>query len=304
MNKFLIVIVISMLLIVFPLSAFAGITVLVDGTPLDNNSEPISHSGKLIVPMRTIFERLGAQVDYEYGTITARLDQKEIKLTVNQNKCRINNRPDIMPVAPIEYNGKTMIPLRFISQALNADVDYLNEHQLVLITSPSYKNALNSKNDELITKVKKYSNYKNLTMTNEKSIASYNMLKGNLQKSVGEFKKYNKQICDLVLSGNSEALNIANRDFNNIKTLQSNLGDLTNSLDKDTLTNQLSKDLKVYSTLLTYVYGLIVEEKSISNTSKEKMQAALTAEQVVTSDIIDIESKIRNNILTGRNGVN
>lgn len=293
-----------MLLILAPMSAFAGILVLVDGTPLDSQSEPVFISGKLMVPMRSIFERLGAEVTYNSGNITALLGTTEIKLQINQLPCKINNRPDLLPVAPVVNNGTTMVPLRFVSQALSADVEYLNEHQLVLITSPNYREALKTTDDALIAKVKEYNIYKNLTMTNEKSIAGYRAVKNQLMQDIDALKKYNQQIKDYVLTEDARALTVALADVNKINGLKAQINQTADILAKDTLTNQLSKDLRNYHTLLAYVYTVLVDEKKISSLVKEKMEATLNAEQTVTANVAEIEQKVNNNLALGRRGVN
>ncbi|SHK51674.1 copper amine oxidase N-terminal domain-containing protein [Desulforamulus aeronauticus] len=291
------------LLLLTPFSAFAGIIVMVDGTPLDSQSEPVIISGKLMVPMRSIFERLGAEVKYENGSISALLGQKEIKLTINQLQCKINNRPGLLPVAPVIHNGKTMLPLRFVSQSLNADVDYLNEHQLVLITSPNYKSSSSSTDRELAAAIKQYSIYKNTVMTNERFIALFNSNKQVILEDIDLLKKYNTLIKGFVQSDDSRVMNVVIENINQLKDLNQQINQDIQSLSKGTLTNQLSKDLKEYYTSLSYLYTLLIDEKKISSIAKEKLQAVLIAEQTVIADLTNIEQTINKQLSYGRSGV-
>ena len=294
-----------LLLLLAPMTAFAGILVLADGAPLDSQSEPITISGKLMVPMRSIFECLGAQVSYDNGKITALLGKTEIKLTVNQLQCQINNRPDFLPVAPVVfYNGNTMVPLRFVSQALNADVEYLNEHQLVLITSPAYRDGLKSDDRDFLAKVKEYNSYKNLTMTNEKSIAMYGAIKDSVSQNIENLFKYNQMIKEPLLQEQAKTLALAIEGVNGLKGMQESINQLSAELARDTLTIQLSKEIKNYYAKLTYVYDLLIKEKEIGSLSKEKFQEAMDAEQKMIVEAFKIEEKIKTDLEQSRRGVN
>lgn len=292
-----------MLVLLIPLSASASVKVLVDGASLESNNEPVFISGKLMVPMRSIFESLGAKVDFNNGNINAILGDTVINLTINQTACKINYKPDVIPVPPIIHNGSTLVPLRFVSQALQADVDYLAEHQVVLITSPTFKNALKSDDDALKNKVKKYNDYKNLTMTRETSTANYRKLEANLHKNVDILKETKQSIEPLVLNQNAAAIQIAIDKVTSMKGLEAEIAQLVKELNKDSLTGQLSKDLQSYNTLVHYVYKNIAEEKKINNVVVDKIKEAITLEQQVAGQIIAIEQKLKNDIETDRKGV-
>lgn len=292
-----------MLVLLIPLSAFASVKVLVDGTPLESNSEPVFVSGKLMVPMRGIFEGLGAKVDYNNGNINAVLGDTVINLTINQTACKINYKPDVIPVPPIIYNGSTLVPLRFVSQALQADVDYLIEHQLVLITSPTFKNGLRSDDDALKNKVKKYNDYKNLTMTREKSTANYRKLEADLHKTVSSLKEFKQLIGPLVLNQNASAIQIASEKVTLIKDLEAEITRVVEELKRDSLTAQLAQDLKTYYALVNYVYKNIAEEKKVNSVAVDKIKEAIKIEQQVEGQIITIEHKLKNDIETDRKGV-
>lgn len=96
-------------------------------------------NGTTLVPMRSIFEDLGATVEYNSGTITAYKGSKKISLTVGNKKAYINTNGvggSISLTHPAEtYKNTTMVPLRFIGEALDANVEWNSSLLVVNITT-------------------------------------------------------------------------------------------------------------------------------------------------------------------------
>ena len=124
-----------------PLAAQAppAIRVLVNGDPVAFDVPPTEVGGRLLVPLRGVFERLGATVEWEPATqrITARSADRTIELVVGQRDAAVNGRPVVLDVPPMLVGGRTMVPLRFVSEALGAYVQWQAETRTVLITVPS-----------------------------------------------------------------------------------------------------------------------------------------------------------------------
>jgi hypothetical protein len=102
------------------------ITVLVDGAVLAVDVPPVQVEGRVLVPLRGIFERLGATVVFDQGiqTVTATRGGTTIVLRLGSREARINDRIVQLDVPPLALRGRTMIPLRFVSEALGARVDW------------------------------------------------------------------------------------------------------------------------------------------------------------------------------------
>ena len=101
-------------------------SVVLDGQKLVFDQAPINLNGRIMVPMRAIFEAYGATVNWDQGTktVTAREGSKTIKLTVNKNSAYINGALFTLDVAPVIENGRTLVPVRFVSESLDATVSW------------------------------------------------------------------------------------------------------------------------------------------------------------------------------------
>ncbi len=87
---------------------------------------PVIENGSMLVPMRFLFEQMGADVEWnqETQTATATLDNKAVTFSIDNVNARINNKPAKMDVPARLVNGKTMVPLRFLSENMGYDVDW------------------------------------------------------------------------------------------------------------------------------------------------------------------------------------
>jgi len=112
------------------------IKIMLNGSPLAFNEAPYMANGTTMVPMRVIFEALKAEVNYDAATqkITANKDDTVIELVLGQKSAKKNGQAINLDVAAVTRNGNTMVPLRFVAEALNAKVDWDNSSQTVSIT--------------------------------------------------------------------------------------------------------------------------------------------------------------------------
>ena len=97
---------------------------------------PYTKNDRTMVPVRIISERFGATVDWdgEKSEITIVKGDKTIILTLGKAEAIVNGAVEALDVAPEEFNGRTMVPLRFVSETLGMDVDYIAATEQVLIT--------------------------------------------------------------------------------------------------------------------------------------------------------------------------
>lgn len=117
-------------------TAAAGVSVVVDGRPLNLKPGPIERAGRVFVPLRGIFERLGASVVYQNRLINSTKGSTSVSLSIGSRQATVNGQPQIVDVAPFIVGATTYVPLRFIAQSLGAVVDYNGAARLVAISVP------------------------------------------------------------------------------------------------------------------------------------------------------------------------
>jgi hypothetical protein len=111
------------------------IAVFVNGSRIAFDVPPQSVNDRTMVPMRAIFEALGAEVSYDDGLVTAlAADGRVITHTIGEAVVYIDGNALEMDVASFETGGRTLVPVRFVAQALGAEVDWIEEAQTVIIT--------------------------------------------------------------------------------------------------------------------------------------------------------------------------
>jgi uncharacterized lipoprotein YddW (UPF0748 family) len=113
----------------------SGVSVFVDGKQLSFDQQPYVQSGRVMLPMRVIFEELGATVDYRSGKITAQKSGITVQLELGSDKMQVNSDTKTLDVPAFATNGRTLLPLRAVSEALNCKVDWDNSTKTVTIST-------------------------------------------------------------------------------------------------------------------------------------------------------------------------
>lgn len=100
--------------------------VYVDGQLVAFDVPPQIQNGRVLVPLRGVFERLGAAVgwDPQRQTVLAQRGATSVSLVIGNTQAMIDGQPAAMDVPAMLVGGRTMVPLRFVSQALGAAVNW------------------------------------------------------------------------------------------------------------------------------------------------------------------------------------
>ncbi len=128
------------LLLISPAVQAAGpaVTVLVNGKKIAfPDQQPFIDANKrTLVPVRFVSEALNAVVDWETASNTVTIVQgdKNIKLRIGENKALINGGYRSFDTRAVLKNGRTMVPLRFVSEVLGAKVEWVAKTNTVRIT--------------------------------------------------------------------------------------------------------------------------------------------------------------------------
>ena len=112
-----------------------GVRVLVDGKQLTFDQQPYIEEGRVMLPMRIIFQELGASVSYKDRKIEARRDDITIQLALDSKEMRVGNTVKQLDVPAVSVGGRTMLPLRAVAEALQCQVQWDNASKTVTITS-------------------------------------------------------------------------------------------------------------------------------------------------------------------------
>ncbi len=112
-----------------------NITVILNGNKISFDVQPYIENGTTMVPMRAIFEALGAEVNYDAETKTIRASKGDtiIELVTGSSEVVINGERYTLSNTVANKNGSTMVLLRFISEVLGADVDWNGETKTIEI---------------------------------------------------------------------------------------------------------------------------------------------------------------------------
>lgn len=97
-----------------------------NGTPASLDVQPPVRNGRTMVPLRMLGEAMGALVTWD-GTerkVTYRMGASQVELWVGKGIARVNARDVTIDPAPEIIGGRTYVPLRFVTEALGATVNY------------------------------------------------------------------------------------------------------------------------------------------------------------------------------------
>lgn len=104
-----------------------GINVTVNGRFVAFPGQPpVQRFGTVLVPLRGVFEELGASVQYEPATktILAVKGPTTVSLRLGQAQALVNGESRALSVPAQAVSGTTLVPLRFVSEALGAQVKW------------------------------------------------------------------------------------------------------------------------------------------------------------------------------------
>ena len=115
------------------------VNVTVDQAPVQFVGQgPVEQDGRVLVPLRGVLEKLGANVSYDAQNQTVRAvrDQTDILLTVGSGKASVSGREITLDAPTALTNGSVLVPLRFVSENLGAEVDWDAATRTVAIETP------------------------------------------------------------------------------------------------------------------------------------------------------------------------
>lgn len=154
MKKTLFIILAVFLFIPGLVNAEDNINLVINGNVVQSDVSPVIENGRTLIPIRVISENLGYKVDWfdstqiisigYYGMVKNAKDDKifnilrlkvnDTEMTVDNPKAGINNKINL-EVAPKIINGRTMVPVRAISENMGWSIEWDENSKTVTVTN-------------------------------------------------------------------------------------------------------------------------------------------------------------------------
>lgn len=193
-----------------PVMANNNISVKINGQQIAFDVPPQLINGRTMVPLRAIFEALGANVQWyqDLQLISSVKGDTVISLKINDTKMEVNSDTIILDTPACLVNGRTLVPVRAISEAFGATVNWDGTTNTVSITTndendTSYRTAIRTKSD-FIKYVKEYGTkqngfyYVSAVDSNKNKVFLYYMPEDGDSILVGYNAVYGTGVLDLI----------------------------------------------------------------------------------------------------------
>ena len=117
------------------------VSVYLNGQSVVMNSGVIMRNGQAFIPLRSIFEKMGATLKWDTYNKTAIINQTEthkppiaISINYTSGEVLMNNESTILATSPFIVGSTAYLPLRFISESLGAKVEWVQNEDKILIS--------------------------------------------------------------------------------------------------------------------------------------------------------------------------
>ena len=118
--------------------AASDTTIYINGDRLVTDQPAVTTGGRILLPLRAIFEALQAEVGYDAPTktITAVKSGTTVILRLGSRTASVNGQSVTLDVPAQAVRGRTLVPVRFVSEAMGAQVDW-QSNQVFITTTQS-----------------------------------------------------------------------------------------------------------------------------------------------------------------------
>ena len=132
------------------------ISVVFGGELVEFDVAPLIVDGRTLLPVRKVFECMGAEVTYDDITKTAiaQKDDIEIRITIGNKIAKVNGEDKELDVPAMVLDGRTLVPVRFVGETLNAEVVWDDENEVVNVLMPAKHGTAKLSEVEILLKEK------------------------------------------------------------------------------------------------------------------------------------------------------
>ena len=231
------------------------ITVTLNGKKIIFDQPPIIVDGRTLVPLRAIFEELGATVNWDGNTQTviSTKGQTTISMTIGKKEMYKNGKLIILDVVPQLVGGRTLVPVRAVAEGFDCKVDWDGDNQTVIIKTINTEKVINAA--------------KNLYQANENmggvaTLATYAEVDALLYNSLNEIDKtlaVNEFTLDMVSAGTTAtiaAAKVSTGNYSSIDDIGDGLSKLLSSKEIADAADGVLKDAikqRVFNEISSYV---------------------------------------------------
>lgn len=143
---------IAVLMTAFSITASAEIKVKVNERTVAMDTSPYIANNHTMVPVRGIAEILGCDVEWiaKDRRVIIEDGENSVKLTIDKNSAEVNGKTVMLDLAAVIKNNRTYVPLRFVAESLDAEVDWNSVEKTVEITKDGVTTDISYDEDELI----------------------------------------------------------------------------------------------------------------------------------------------------------
>jgi hypothetical protein len=118
--------------------AQSRIPVTINGDPVHFHGQgPVMSGSRVLVPLRGVLEKMGATVEWDPQDQMVRADKDgtKVRLHIGERQASVNGQTVTLDVPAQIIDGSTMVPLRFVGEAIGEQVQWDADQQMVEITT-------------------------------------------------------------------------------------------------------------------------------------------------------------------------
>lgn len=151
-----IILLILMFTLIFPIAVNAqenDIKVNLKNDILEFRVPPKNINGRVMVPLRKIFEEIGLEVGWHPNTkkITGKKEGTLITLQVGNRYAEMNGEGRFIDAPPVIIDGSTLVPVRFITESTGLDVSWNQDTKTVYINDPKKAHIYKETSDKFVS---------------------------------------------------------------------------------------------------------------------------------------------------------
>lgn len=128
----------------------SDVSIVVNGKPVKPEREIVSISGRNLVPARTVFQEIGARVDWneEKATVDIIKGESRVSMKIGSYDAKVNGIEKLMEAPPILIRGTVMVPVRFVAESFGVTVTWSGSDKTVYLGIPERDRETVSRGDD------------------------------------------------------------------------------------------------------------------------------------------------------------